>query len=210
MKRAITVFCLAAALCGLTLRGGQVDLGISVADGRLRSFYVAVGDHYRVAPRVVVDLRDRYGLRDEELPLVLFLAARAHVAPRAVIDLRLGRMSWLDIALRLRLSPEIFFLPVAVERIGPPYGKAYGYYRNHGRAGDWGRLVLSDREVVDLVNLRFMSEYHGLEPEAVIALRGGGRSFVAIHDELGRRKGQGPPARGPKGGRPGKAKDKKK
>jgi hypothetical protein len=210
----LLIAALAGVLGGAAALSAQVDLGLAVSDGRLRSFYIAVGDHYRVDPRVVVDVRSRYRLLDEELPVVYFLAARARVAPQVVIDLRVGKMSWLDIALRLRLSPEILFLPVRMEKIGPPYGNAYGYYRNRGRAGDWRGLVLADREVVDLVNLRFMSEYHGLAPDEIMGLRGRHKSFVGVHDELGRAKGPGAAARGAKAKKgpdgPSKPKGKKK
>lgn len=195
---------LAALALALPVRPGQVDLGISISDGRLRDFYLAVGDHYRVAPRLVVDYRTRYRLGDEELPVVFFLAAKAQVGPQAVIDLRLKRQSWFQIALHFGLSPEIFFVPVGSERIGPPYGNAYGYYLKRGRAGDWRQLTLQDREVVDLVNLRFMSEYHGLAPDEIIARRGRGQGFVAMNGEIG--KGRAKPA-GPAKGRgekPGK------
>jgi hypothetical protein len=212
MKKAFVLALTAAVLVPAAAAAAQVDLGISVSDGRLRSFYIAVGDHYRVAPRAVVDLRTRHRLLDEELPVVYFLAARAHVGPQAVVDLRIGRRTWFDVAVRLGLSPEIFFLPVRAERIGPPYGNAYGYYRKHGRGGDWRTLVLSDREVVDLVNLRFLSEYHGMAPDDIIALRGRQTSFIRIHDEIGRAKGKGGPAGPAKSGGPGKgpAKAKKK
>lgn len=204
MKRACIIGLIAAVLVPAAAAAAQVDLGISISDGRLRSFTIAVGDHYRVAPSAVVDLRTRHRLLDEELPVVYFLAARAHVGPQAVIDLRLGRRTWFEIAVRLGLSPEIFFLPVRAERIGPPYGNAYGYYRKHGRGGDWKAVVLSDREVVDLVNLRFLSEYHGMAPDDIIVLRGRQTSFVRIHDEIGRAKGKGAPAAPSKGGGPGK------
>ena len=208
MKRTIAVVTLMAALGGLAVEAGQVDLGIAIADGRLRSFYLAVGSHYRVAPRLVVDLRTRYRLLDEELPVLFFLAARAGVGPQAVIDLRLGKRSWIDIAIHLGLSPEIFFVPVRMERIGPPYGNAYGYYRKYGPAGDWRKVALKDREVIDLVNLRFMSEYHGLAPDAIIAMRGRERSFVRIHDEIGKGKNKDPQGKEPKD--PARAKGKKK
>jgi hypothetical protein len=196
MKHALAIFACVALTASASAPAAQVDLGISVSDGRLRSFYLAVGEHYRVAPRAVLDLRTRYRLLDEELPVVYFLAARAHVGPQVVIDLRLGKRSWFDVAVRLGLSPEIFFVPVRAGRIGPPYGNAYGYYRNRGRGGDWRTVVLADREVIDLVNLRFMSEFHGLPPDEIIALRGRQTSFVRIHDELGRGKGQSPAGKG--------------
>lgn len=196
-----------AAICalgaGLAL-AAQIDLGLSVSDGRLSSFYLAVGEHYHVAPRLVADVRTRYRLGDEDLPVVFFLAARARVAPQAIIDLRLGRRSWFEVALHFGLSPEIFFVPVGTERIGPPYGRAYGYYRKYGRAGDWRKFSPSDREVLDLVNLRFLSEYHGVGPETIIGWRGQGRSFVAIHEEAGRGKAKGRQPGKPSGGRPPK------
>ena len=214
MKRTLVILSALGLVAATAWPAAQVDVGISVSDGRLRSFYLAVGDHYRVDPRVVVDIRSRYRLLDEELPVVYFLAARAHVSPQVVIDLRLGTMSWLDIALRLRLSPEIFFVPLRAERIGPPYGNAYGYYWRRGRFGDWRGLVLADREVVDLVNLRFMSEYHGLAPDGIVKLRGHSKTFVGIHDEIGRSKAQGAAGKDAKGLKgsagPSKAKGKKK
>jgi hypothetical protein len=214
MRKILAILACMGLMAAAGATAAQVDLGISVSDGRLRSFYLAVGDHYRVDPRVVVDFRSRYRLLDEELPVVYFLAARAHVAPQVVIDLWLGKMSWLDIALRLRLSPEIFFLPLRAERIGPPYGNAYGFYWKRGRAGDWRGFVLADREAVDLVNLRFMSEYHGLPPDEIIGLRGRNMSFVGIHTELGRNKGQGASGKNAKAAKPAagpsKAKGKKK
>ncbi|MBP7706133.1 MAG: hypothetical protein KA243_02690 [Candidatus Aminicenantes bacterium] len=212
MKKAFVLALTAAVLVPAAAAAAQADLGISVSDGRLRSFYIAVGDHYRVAPRDVVDFRTRHRLLDEELPVVYFMAARAHVGPQVVVDLRIGRRTWFDVAVRLGLSPEIFFLPVRAERIGPPYGNAYGYYRKHGRGGDWRTLVLSDREVVDLVNLRFLSEYHSMTPDDIIVLRGRQTSFIRIHDEIGRAKGKGGPAGPARNGGPGKgpAKAKKK
>lgn len=170
----------------------DVNLGISISDGRLRDFYLAVGDFYGVAPRSVVELRERYRCQDDELPVVYFLAARAHVEPAAIINLRLGRMSWLDIAFHYRLTPDVFFVPVAVAPSGPPYGNAYGYYRKHGADKNWQNFHLTDREVVDLVNLRFMSEYHKIAPASVIALRSRESKFVVINDDIGRKeKGKG-------------------
>ncbi len=205
-----------AALIGLCLSQGtaqaqtrDIDLGISVSDGRLRSFYLALGDYYRVPPRQVVEIHDRYRFPEEELPVVYFLAARAHVEPAVIINFRMRKMSWLDIAFHYRLTPDIFFVPVSVERIGPPYGNAYGYYRKYGPAKDWKRIALTDREVVDLVNLRFMSEHYNVSPQSVMAMRGRESKFVVINDEIRMGKDNGNPGKGNKGGN-GKGKGKGK
>ncbi|MBP1779493.1 MAG: hypothetical protein H6Q86_5504 [candidate division NC10 bacterium] len=115
-----------------------------------------------------------------------FLAARAHVAPAAIISLRVQKMPWLDIAFHYHLTPDIFFIPVTTERIGPPYGHAYGYCRKHGPTRDWRKFALTDHDVVNLVNLRFVSEHYRVSPEAVMAMRSRESRFVVINDDIKR------------------------
>ena len=159
-----------------------VNVGVSIGEEGLRGFTFATGDYFRVPEREVITIRERR-IPDEEIPVVLFLAARARVAPSVVIDLRLGGRSWMDITLYLKLSPEIYYVPVKGRVQGPPYGKAYGYYKNKSRK-EWGKIVLSNPEIINLVNLRFLSEYHGFPPEEVIRRRANGKSFVVIHEEV--------------------------
>ncbi len=151
---------------------------------------MAVGDYYHVPEPDVMAVRDRYRLRDEELPVVYFLAARARVAPSVIMTLRLGGRSWLDIGLHYGLDPHVFFVPLRVVPTGPPYGRAYGYYKKFRARSDWHNVALTDREIGDLVNLRFMSDYHGISPDSVMERRGRGEVFVSINDDYGRAKGK--------------------
>lgn len=163
----------------------NVSAGVSIADGALNSFYLAVGDYYRVPEPRVVHVKKHYRMRDDELPVVFFLASRAHVEPEAIMDLRFRQgMSWLNITFHYGLTPEIYYVPV--ERVGPPYGKAYGHYKKHKH--DYRKVVLVDEDVVNLVNLRFISDYHGVAPEAVMDMRGRGSQFVSINDDCRKRK----------------------
>jgi hypothetical protein len=161
----------------------KVDLGISVSDGKLRSFYLAVSDHYGVSGSAVVAIKERHRLRDEDLPVLYFLSARARVDPSVIIGLRIKGMSWLDVSFHYGLTPEIFYVPVTVEKVGPPYGKAYGHFKKHRSRKEWKKIVLSDYEVADLVNLRFISEHYKVKPEAVMKMRGQGKNFLTINEE---------------------------
>src|SRR4030042_32287 len=94
-------------------------------------------------------------------------------------------------------GPEIFYVPVReTVVIGPPYGKAYGYYKKKPKK-QWRTIDLSDADVVNLVNLRFVSDHYKYGPEKVMKLREGGKNFVAINDEVvkekkgGKEKGEG-------------------
>ena len=182
MKRLIILLAvLGSVMCATTLLAQTVRTGVSVTDGHLNNFYLSIGDYYDVPESRVVYVRDRYPRHDEELPVIFFLSSRAHVDPQVIIDLRARRrMSWLDITFHFGLSPEIYYVPV--RRVGPPYGKAYGYYKKHGK--DYKRVVLADDDVVNLVNLRFLSDYHGIDPELIMDRRGKGEKFIVMNDAL--------------------------
>lgn len=194
MRKMFLILCLLLIASVNTAYAG-IDLGVSIGDEGIRSFYLSVGDYYRVPEREVIIVRERR-IPDEEIPVVFFMARKARVAPAAIIDLRLSGLSWMDITIRYGLSPEIFYVPVEVAKIGPPYGKAYGYYKNKPKK-EWKKMKFSDADIVDLVNLRFISEHYKYPPEQVIRMRSEGKKFIVINDSVIKEK---------KGGK-GKAKD---
>jgi hypothetical protein len=143
-------------------------------------FHLAVSNYYHVPEREVIVVRDRR-VRDEEIPVVFFVAQRARVAPATIVDLRLRGLSWWDISVRYHLGADVYYVPVSASP-GPPYGKAYGYYKKP--RSQWKTIVLSDADVVNLVELRFLSEHYRVAPERVIELRGSHGNFVAVHQEV--------------------------
>lgn len=166
----------------------QVDIGMSIGQEGLKGFYLGVGEYFRVPQREVIIIRERH-IPVEEIPVVLLIAQRARVAPASIINLRLGGKSWLDITVHYGLSPEIYYVHVpATVRVGPPYGKAYGHYKNKPKK-EWKTIVLRDDEVINLVNLKFVSEHYGHPAEEVIKLRSKGKNFVVINHEIRKAKG---------------------
>lgn len=185
MRKIFLILCLLLIASVNTAYAG-LDLGVSIGDEGIRGFYLSVGDYYRVPEREVIVVRERR-IPDEEIPVVFFLASRARVAPAAIIDLRLSGRSWMDITIRYGLSPEIFYVPVDIAKIGPPYGKAYGYYKNKPKK-EWKKMKFSDSDIVDLVNLRFISEHYKYPPEQVIKMRSEGKKFIVINDYVKKEK----------------------
>jgi hypothetical protein len=161
----------------------QVNVGVSVGQDGLRGFYLAIGEYYSVPQREVIVVRERR-IPPEEIPVVFFIAQRARVAPALVIDLRLRGNSWWDISIQYGLGPEVYYVPIpALVKLGPPYGKAYGHYKNKPKE-KWKTIVLNDAEVVNLVNLKFVSEHYRRPPDEVIRLRSGGKDFVVINHDI--------------------------
>lgn len=144
-------------------------------------FHVAVANYYQVPEREVIVIRERR-IPDDEIPVALFIARHAGVPWTRVVDMRLRGASWWDISVRLGVSPDVYYIPVAVAP-GPPYGRALGHYKNKHRK-QWSTIVLSDADVVNLVELRFLSEHYHVAPERIIEMRGRDRDFVAINAEV--------------------------
>jgi hypothetical protein len=126
----------------------------------LAIFHLVVAGYFGVPQREVVFCQR--GVPDDEIPLAVFIAHRARVTPASVVDLRLRGKSWWDISVQFGLGPEVYYVPVNVVP-GPPYGKAYGYYKKP--RNQWRTIVLSDADLLNLVNLR-LSDYHHLSARA--------------------------------------------
>jgi hypothetical protein len=163
----------------------NVDLGVSIGSEGLRGFYLGVSNYYRVPEREVVVVHDR-GIPHDEIPVAFFIATRAHVAPGIIVDLRLGGMSWWDISMRYGIGPEVYYIPTTVVVKNPPYGRAYGYYRKYPRDQWRTKVVLRDADVVNFVNLRYVSEHYDIPPDRVIDRRTRGEKFSAIDREYDR------------------------
>lgn len=159
----------------------DVNIGIKADESGIKEFYLAIGDHYKAPEKEVVLVRKR-GIPDDDLPVVFFLSKRAGVSPGVIIDLHLGGKSWMDITFHYGLTAEIYYVEVK-EIKGPPYGKAYGHFKKKPKKG-WKTIKLVDADIVNFVNLRFLSEHYGYSPDEIITMRSKGDSFVNINAKV--------------------------
>jgi len=173
-------FVFVLALGGLmAARSADAQTAYSVS-ASIGDFHVAVSNYYHVPEREVVVVRERR-IPEEELPVVFFIAERAHVAPATIVDMRLRGRSWWDISVHYGMHADVYYVPMAV-RTGPPYGKAYGHYKKPKK--EWNTIVLSDPDIVNLVELRFMSEHYHVAPERIVEMRERDVDFVTIHGDV--------------------------
>lgn len=176
IQRSIVV--MALALGGvIAAKGADAQTAYSVS-ASIGNFHVAVSNYYHVPEREVIVVRERR-IPDDELPVVFFIAQRARVPVARIVDMRLRGDSWWDISVRFGLGADVYYVPVAV-RSGPPYGRAYGHYKKPRK--EWDTIALNDADVVNLVQLRFISEHYHVAPERVVEMRERNVDFVSIHD----------------------------
>jgi hypothetical protein len=158
----------------------QVSGGISIKDDGVKSFYLAIGQNYHVAEREVMVVHERR-IPDEEIPVVFFIAKKAHVRPAQVIELRLAGQSWMDITLHYRLRPDIYYVSMKGDP-GQEYGRAYGHWRQPKR--EWRKWRLDDDDIIKMVNLQFVSNHYRLKTNEVVRLRGQHSNFIDVTREV--------------------------
>ena len=152
-----------------SLNASNFDIGISGSDRGINGFSLSIGDYYRVPAQEIIVIER--SIPYEETSVVYFLAQHSHKTPHYIMNLRLRGMSWWDISLHLGLNPRTLYIIDSRRHLGPPYGKAYGYQR------------LNDSDIIELVNIRFLSSYHGISVDDVIDRRSRGQQYMHIDDE---------------------------
>ena len=168
--------------------GTLVNNAVNSAVGAARdSFLRSIGDYFSVPQQQVITVTQR-SIPDEQIPVVFYLARQAKVAPATIIELRLNGKSWLDITNRYGFGSEIFYVPVNTAVVtGPPYGHAYGFYKNKPRK-EWSKIKLADADIINLVNLKFISEHYKYPPETIIKMRQKKSGFSTINADLEKQK----------------------
>jgi hypothetical protein len=186
--RSFTVLVLFSLLFLLPLADqgrAEISAGISIDNDGIKGFYLAIGEHYQVPEKQIVAVKEK-SIPDDEMAVVFYLARRADVDPGVIIKMRLGGKSWMDITFHYGLTAEIFYVPVTTDP-GPPYGKAYGHFKKK-KQNQWGSISLNDTEIVNFVNLKFISDYYQCPADDVIKMRQNGKNFVDINTEVKKNK----------------------
>ena len=159
-----------------------IDTRVLPGEEALSGFLLTIGNYYRI-PQTEVMIIKEMGIPAYEVPVLLFIAKKARVEPENIRDFRLRNNTWLETTLRFGLGPQIFYVAVGGGINDALYGKAYGCYK-HKPKKEWKRIVLSDDDIINLVNLKLLSEYYGYPPEKIIKMRSQGREFCSINDEM--------------------------
>lgn len=161
----------------------DIDMGLHFKDGDLRDFYFSISHYYRVPVKNVYIIKERHPfIIYEELPILFFIVREARVEPDLIVKYRKNRHTWFDIMIRFRLHPErVFERYIVVD--GPPYGKAWGNRKKHRNTA----IVFRDIDIIELSNIKFISDYYHTRPEIVIETKKKHSRYIDVHKEFHRK-----------------------
>ena len=164
-------------LCVMAAAVAPSGLRAQTERDAIEAYFHAVGDYFKVSPREVGILSE-WQIAPDEVPVVLFLAQKGGIASDAVVALRRSGRSWADLARRYGVGPGDFHVGLADGAAAGSLSHAYDLYRSTPSSG-WGRLELSDADIVGLVNVKVLSESTGVAPAQVVATCDRAGSWVA-------------------------------
>lgn len=148
------------------------DVGVSGSDGGIDGFNISVGNYFDAPQQEIIEIER--SLSRNDMSVVYFLARKSRNDVRHITDLRLSGMSWWDISYRLGLDPRTLYVVESSRHHAPPYGKAYGHKNK--------KYSLRDAEIVELVNVRFLSDHHRISADNVIDRRRKGDDYNRINE----------------------------
>lgn len=167
------IFVLLTGCMYTSLSASNFDVGVSGSERGINGFSLSIGDYYRVPQQEVIVIERT--VPREEMSVVYYLASKSHRDARYISNMRARGLSWWVITFRLGLDPRSIYVVDSRAHFGPPYGQAYGYSKHK-------KHHLRDAEIVELVNVRFLSDYHHISPDEVIKRRRGGEQYMNIDE----------------------------
>jgi hypothetical protein len=152
----------------------------SVTNDNQFLLHLAVGD-YGFSRREIEPVLPRIRSVEEDLPVVLFLAATSGKSIEFIVGLRSESLTWSAVFGRCRVSHDLLF--VGIDRDpGPPYGKAWGHWKNSPK-----KLALSDDDIRGLVTVQTGRRLTGLSALEIAGAQGQGKPVaVVVADKKGR------------------------
>ncbi len=172
------VLVLASMTATNSYAGLDVSFGATVQLGDDAEVYLAVSSQYYDRDKQDVQKWDRQCKDSDDLAVALFIARHGQKSPDQVFAMRGSGMSWWEISVRLGVPTETWFIPVK-KNPGPPYGKAYGHWKKHGKKSH-NKINLSDVDAKNLVAVRMLHEYYGVSVEVAMDWRSSGRGLKKI------------------------------
>lgn len=161
--------------------GIEFRAGVSAGPAGVRGYYASIGEYYNLQERDIMMMKRRHIL-DTQIPVVMFIASKANVSPDIIVKMRSRGMTWMSIARKFGMGAEDFYVQAGMDWRGTMYERSYRYF--NAPRSRWNRIKLSDSDIVNFVNLRFVSDYYGYRPEQVMKMRFKNGNFVDINNRI--------------------------
>jgi hypothetical protein len=142
----------------------------------------ALMTYFSVSEDVIRELEaSRIGV--ENIPVALLIHQRTGLPVGTITELREGGDTWMEIASAHRLRPQDFYVIVVGQVESKTYTPIITKFKSTP-INQWDTIELTDTDIVNLVNLKFIASQHDYSIFKAMALRDQGKDFTQINHEV--------------------------
>ena len=147
----------------------------------LKGYTQAVSEYFKADADQVQEVAS-YLPRTDELPVAYMVAMKAGVDPVVVAEKRYDGQKWQEILQQYGLGSDLFRMEVRGFVPSSVYQPILDKFPDDQPAA-WKTAPLTDRDILNMANLKFISDHYGYSMYRVMAMRDKGRSFPQIQTE---------------------------
>jgi hypothetical protein len=150
--------------------------------GEPDGFSVALSDYYGYSVEDVTAIKEM-GIGDDDLAVTLLVANLVKTSPENIAKTRARGDSWNDIAKIRSVDANSFYMVINGKFESKTFTPIFEKYRQTSKS-KWGDILLTDDDVANLVNLKFISSHHDYSAFTIMEMRDNEYSYREIDTKV--------------------------
>jgi hypothetical protein len=161
----------------------------SAFTGEIEEEYYGAASKYFEIPGDSIKVLLKQGIKGEDIAVAIFVAKKAVISYEQIGKLRAKGDSWSGITENRSLSPELFYIMISGEITSKTFGPILEKF-NSTPPKDWNKIEMTDSDIINLVNLRFISSHYDYSVFEIMTMRDFGKDFVKIANQVSDKKAE--------------------
>ncbi len=159
-----------------------IAIGQTVGEREATDYKNALSQYYAQDIAVVNEMSDN-GIALEEIPVILFIAQETELPTNKVVTLYKGGQSWENIVNNNNSDLCIFYFSITSDLNSKVYLPIFNKFKGFNSEAV-EPMVLSNKEIFDVVNLQFITKHYDFNVFEIMAMRDYGKSFTRINADV--------------------------
>ena len=159
-----------------------VLVSVASADSSLEEYYADAVDFFADSTSTLADIL-AFEPDPEDVPVIFMLSQITGVSPVKMAELRDRGDGWQALMSVRGAKPQDLYFMISADFESKVFSPVFEKFSSTPES-DWGKIELTDQDIVNLVNLRFVYRNHGYSAFEVMAMRDRGESFPAINQKI--------------------------
>jgi len=172
MKKTLILIVVVFFVFGLTVYSDDISV----------QFYKDIASYFETEFDNVSKINE-LEVADDELAVVFFIAQKGTTSPERITETRKRGDSWYEICKSRGVTQKEIYVLVMSATNSKVYEPIFEKFKS-APEDKWNQLLLTDEDIINLVNLRVISSRHDYSMFEIMAMRDHGKGFARINNDI--------------------------